>query len=130
MNLLRIGCAALALTVLPAAASAQAQGPAMAATPVNAPGPAAAPKPGVRTLKLTNSGGGITAIYAAPAGSSDMSDDLLGSQTAGSGRTVTLKVNDDKAACVFDLQFLMSDGKLVTRKAVDLCQTQAYTFTP
>ena len=94
-----------------------------------APGPAAAAGPHV--VRLTNSGrGGIVAIYVSPSGSSDTSDDLLGKQTAGPGKTVTLKIVEPKATCLFDLQFLMSDGSTVYRKAVNLCQTSAYTFSP
>jgi hypothetical protein len=82
-------------------------------------------------LKLTNSGhGGITAIFVAPTGSLDMSDDLLGKQTAGPGKTVNLKIADPKDTCVFDLQFLMNDGSSVVRKGVNLCQTSDYTFSP
>jgi hypothetical protein len=88
-------------------------------------------KPGPHTLKLTNSGkDGITAIFVAKAGSPDASDDLLGKQTASSGKTVMLKVADPGGACVFDIQFLMNDGRLVTRKAVDLCQTSELSFGP
>ncbi len=95
------------------------------------PAPPTSASPGPHLVRLTNSGkGGITAVYVAPPGSLDMSDDLLGKQTAGPGKTVTLKVDDPKAACVFDLQFLMNDGSTVTRKGVNLCQTAAYEFTP
>ena len=107
--------AILALT----GASALAQQPAP-------PGPA-----GPHVVKLTNSGRtAITAVYVSAAGSPDVSDDLLGKQTAGAGKTVTLKVQDPKAACTFDLQFLMNNGDTVTKKAVNLCQTADYTFTP
>ena len=88
-------------------------------------------KAGPHILKLTNGGkGAITAIYVEPAGTRDLSDDLLGKQTANAGKTVTLKVDDPKGDCVFDIQFLMSDGTTVTRKAVDLCQTGELAFTP
>ena len=96
------------------------------------PAPAAAPPAsGLHVVKLTNSGKtGITAVYVAPAGSPDLSDDLLGKQTADAGKTVTLRVRDPKAACSFDLQFLMNNGDTVTKKAVNLCETAAYAFTP
>ncbi len=95
------------------------------------PAQAAAGSSDLHVIKLTNSGKtGITAVYVAPAGSPDLSDDLLGKQTAGAGKTVTLKVKDPKAACTFDLQFLMNNGDTVTKKAVNLCQTPDYAFTP
>ncbi len=100
-------------------------------SPAWAQGPAAGPAPGDRVLKLTNSSrSAISAVYASPAGSLDATDDLLGKQVAAVGKTVTLKVQDPKAACLFDLQFLMSNGDTITRKAVDLCKTADYTFTP
>ena len=96
--------------------------------PAAAPAP---PKPADHLLKLTNAGsGGITAIYVAKAGSDNSSDDLLGKQTAGPGKTVVLKVKDPGGDCVFDIQFLMNDGSTVTKKAVNLCQTSNLSFTP
>ncbi len=87
--------------------------------------------PGDHVLKLTNQGRqAVTAIYYARQGTRDWSDDLLGSQTAGPGRTVTLKIKDPGGVCVFDLQFLMSDGANVNKKAVNVCEPPAYSFTP
>lgn len=88
------------------------------------------PPGGVHLIKLTNaSNAPISAVAVAPAGSQDFSDDLLGKQVAGAGRTVSLKVKDPTNTCVFDVQFLMDDGSTVTRKAVNLCQSDVYTFS-
>ena len=115
-----IGLAAGAAAALLLAGTARAQ----AAAP-------AAPTPGDRVVKLTNSAKtSISAVYVAPAGSVDASDDLLGKQVAGPGKTVTLKVKDPKASCVFDIQFLMNNGDIITKKAVNLCQSSDVTFTP
>jgi hypothetical protein len=103
---------------------------AAAQTPAPAPAPAPAPLPGDHVLKLTNTGKGvISAVFVAPTGSQNFTDDLLGAQVAGVGRTVRIKVKDPTGTCVFDVQFLMDDGKLETRTAVNLCQTDAYTFS-
>jgi hypothetical protein len=125
MNQASILVVAAAMGALATAVQAQTpSAPAAAAA-------AAASASGPHLLKLTNSGhGGITAIYVAPAGSLDMSDDLLGKQTAAPGKTVSLKIADPKATCVFDLQFLMNDGSTALRKGVNVCQTSDYTFTP
>ena len=94
-----------------------------------APG-APPPAAGVHTLALTNSGGTVvSAVYAAPTGSLDFSDDLLGNQVASVGKTVRVKVKDPAGTCVFDFQFLMADGGTATRKAVNVCQSDAYTLT-
>ena len=115
----RLVCVALVGGAMSASASAQP-----------APGAPPAPAPGVHTLALTNSGGVVvSAVYAAPAGSLDFSDDLLGSQVASVGKTVHVKVQDPKATCVFDVQFLMADGTTVTRKAINVCQAESYTLT-
>jgi len=42
---------------------------------------------------------------------------------------VRIKVKDPTGTCVFDVQFLMDDGALVTRTAVNVCQMDAYTFS-
>lgn len=113
--------AAVGAAVLWAAASAGAQ-PAASSAP-------AAP-PAEHVLKLTNTAKtAISAVYVAPKGSQDFSDDLLGRQVAGAGRTVTLKVKDPMGSCVFDFQFLMDDGALVTRSGVNLCQTSELSFS-
>ncbi len=105
-------------------AAAQTSSPPPAATPV-------ASRPGDHVLRLTNGGHvAVTAVYYAPQGSLDWSDDLLGSQTAGAGRTVTVKIKDPQGVCVFDLQFLMSDGSTANRKAVNVCDPSDYSFTP
>jgi hypothetical protein len=115
----------LAGLLAPAAALAQAQPAAPSGTPP------AAPLGGDHVLRFTNGGkGGITAIYVAKSGTTDVSDDLLGKQTAGVGKTVVLKVKDPSGDCVFDIQFLMNDGSTITRKAVNLCQTSQLTLTP
>ena len=103
---------------------------ALGAAAQTAPAPAPAAPPGDHELRLTNGGkGAISAIYVAPTGSQNFSDDLLGKQVAGVGRTVRLKIKDPAGTCVFDVQFLMDDGALVTRTAVNVCQSDAYTFS-
>ncbi len=97
--------------------------------------PAAAPAAGVshagdHPLAVTNSGGVVvSALYVAPSGSLDFSDDLLGKQVASVGKTVRVKVKDPAGACVFDVQFLMADGTTATRKGVNVCESATYTFT-
>ena len=96
------------------------------------PAPGASPPPaGVdHTLAVTNSGGAVvSAIFVAQSGSLDFSDDLLGKQVASVGKTVRVKVKDPAGGCVFDVQFLMADGAIVTRKGVNVCQTESYTLT-
>jgi len=92
--------------------------------------PAPPAPPGDHMLTLINSGGAVvTAIYVAPSGSLDFSDDLLGKQVASVGKTVHVKVKDPAGACLFDVQFLMTDGTVITRKGVNVCQSDTYTFT-
>ena len=106
-----------AVTALAGAASAQ-------------PAPPKAPAPGDHALAVTNSGGSVvSAVYVAPSGSLDFSDDLLGKQVASVGKTVHVKVKDPAGSCVFDVQFLLADGTTVTRKGVNICQIESYTFT-
>jgi hypothetical protein len=119
----------IAIAVLAGAVAALGQADAQPAPASSAP--PAPPKAGDHVLRLTNAGGGgITAIYVVKTGTHDESDDLLGKQTAGPGKTVVLKVKDPGGDCVFDLQFLMNDGATVTKKAVNLCQTTEMSFTP
>lgn len=85
---------------------------------------------GAHALSVTNSGGAVvSAVYVAPSGSLDFSDDLLGKQVASVGKTVHVVVKDPGGTCVFDVQFLLADGTVVTRKDVNVCQNASYTFT-
>ncbi len=97
-----------------------------------APSPSPGPPPGGdHVVRFTNGAKtAITAIYVAPSGSKDMSDDLLGKQTANAGKTVTLKIRDPQGGCVFDIQLLMTNGDTVDRKGVNVCQSTEYAFTP
>ncbi len=111
------------LTVVLASAAAGAASAQPASSPQN-------PPPGDHSLALTNSAGGVvSAVYVAPSGSPDFSDDLLGKQVAGIGKTVHVRVKDPSGVCVFDVQFLMADGVTVVRKGVNLCQAASYTLT-
>lgn len=115
------------LVLAPAAVSAE---PAPAASSPPAATPAAFTG-GDHVIKVTNGGkSAISAIYVAPAGTNNVSDDLLGSQTAGAGKTVTIKVKDPKAECVYDVQFLLADSRMVTQKGVNLCQSSALSVAP
>lgn len=115
--------AALALAVNAAAQTGRATN-ASVVVPVAA-------KTGPHLVKLTNAGKAtISAVYVAAPGSLDWSDDLLGKQVAGAGKTVTLNIKDPAGACVFDLQFLMNSGDAVEKKAVNVCDQPDYTFTP
>jgi len=117
--------AAVLAALVSSAAAVGARAQSTAAGPPS-PTPAA-----VHLVKLTNAAKEpVSAVYVAPAGTLDLSDDLLGKQTAGPGRTVTLKVKDPKGVCVFDLEVLMSSGDDVTKKGVNLCTSDSYTFTP
>jgi hypothetical protein len=112
----------IGLAVMAVAGAALAQ-PAHVAPP--GPPPAAD-----HSLAVMNSGGAVvSAVYVAPSGSLDFSDDLLGKQVASVGKTVHVKVKDPGGSCVFDVQFLMADGTTVTKKAVNVCQSDSYTFT-
>lgn len=86
--------------------------------------------PPAHVVKLLNADTmAVTAVYASPAGKNAWGDDLLGSQTADAGKTVTLGFKEMPAeACSQDLQMLMNDGKTVTKTAIDVCTTADYRF--
>lgn len=124
MNIRNVVRAAVLAILASSAAAVAARAQTDAAT-------SAQSRAGVHVLKLTNTANdAIQAVYAAPSGTLDLSNDLLGRQTAGPGRTVTLKINDPKGVCVFDLEVLMNKGDDITKKAVNVCSGETYTFTP
>jgi hypothetical protein len=114
----------LAIVAIAMAASS----PAWAAA-ARRPAPPAAPPP-AHVVKLLNADTmAVTAVYASPAGKNAWGDDLLGSQTAAAGKTVSLGFGAMPAElCSQDLQLLMNDGKTVTKTAIDVCATADYRF--
>lgn len=113
--------------ILAATAGALALGLSLAPAAAQAAGGGARPY----TVKLVNSDSqSITSIYASAPGKNDWGDDLLGKQSAGAGKTVTLTFkNVGPDACMQDLQMLMNDGKVVEKGKVDVCNTPEYRFS-
>jgi hypothetical protein len=112
------------LAMAAAMAAGFGSGPALAAAARPAPPPA-------HVVKLLNADTmAVTAVYASPTGKNDWGDDLLGSQTAAAGRTVTLGFKEMPAElCKQDLQLLMNDGKTVTKEGLDVCTLADYRFS-
>jgi hypothetical protein len=126
---LAAGSALVALVTLHVCGSSLA---APARRPAAAPPatPAGPPPPGAHMVKLTNGEAqAVTAVYASAPGKNDWCDDLLGKQTAGPGKTVSLMfMAPTPDTCVQDLQMLMNDGKVVQKAAVNVCETADYQF--
>ncbi len=121
-------CFVLAFAAAGLILAGSAHAGARAAAPA-APAPPAPLGPGERSFALVNTDKtGITSVYAAKTGSEDWTDDLLGKQTAGPGKSVTLRFKGAESQCAYDLQVLMNDGKPVQKSNIDLCQTQTYQF--
>ena len=118
--------AVVSLAMTPIVAIAATKPVAAAAKP-----PAGPPEPtgSSHTLTLTNGDpAAISSIYAAITGTENWTDDLLGKQMAGAGKTVTLKIAGPPEQCRYDLQLLMNDGKAVQKNGLDVCASPTYQF--
>ena len=98
------GLAALSLALPPVATVAAVK---------SADPPAAPAGPGSSSLLTNADKAAITSIYVAQTGTENWTDDLLGKQTAGAGKTVSLRISGPPEQCRYDLQVLMNDGKSV-----------------
>ena len=116
-----VGLAAFVLAQPPTAAFAAKAKP--GAEPADAGGPG-------RVLTLVNGDvTAITSIYVAQTGTQNWTEDLLGKQTAGAGKTVTLKIAGPPEQCRYDLQALMNDGKAVQKNDLNVCDAPTYQFS-
>jgi P pilus assembly chaperone PapD len=92
-------------------ATAQAQTP--ASDPASDP---------AKAVQVANSGKRpIVALYTAPPGSHDWSDDMLGKGTLKPGKTMKLTLKAKPAECKIDVSALLDNGNTMTRSNVDLC---------
>ena len=85
----------------------------------------------LRTLSATDPVTGWTMLrfYASDSRKSSWEEDILGSSVLGNGRSVTINVDDGSGACVYDFKAEFTNGQVLTRMNVNVCQIADYYYT-
>jgi hypothetical protein len=78
-----------------------------------------------KAVQVANSGKRpIVAVYTAPPGSHDWSDDMLGKGTLKPGKTMKLTLKAKPAECRVDISALLDNGDTMTKPNVDMCAAE------
>lgn len=68
-------------------------------------------------------------FYASDARSTSWEEDILGSDTLASGRSWTVNIDDGSGACVYDFRAEFTNGEVLTRGGINVCQIADYYYT-
>ncbi|HRO32463.1 MAG TPA: hypothetical protein PLQ03_03540 [Brevundimonas sp.] len=83
-----------------------------------------------RRVRIHNqTGWTMLRFYASDSRKSSWEEDILGSSVLGNGRSVTINVDDGSGACVYDFKAEFTNGQVLTRMNVNVCQIADYYYT-
>ncbi len=135
-QLILVGAAAALLTACGSGEDAQAPTPDAAASDAAAPAAdAAAPAAGEEgvaevAFKLENATPYVlTHLYISPAESNSWNRDILGDQTAPSGATIDVSIDDGVESCMYDFRAQFSNGQHMDVRGVNVCEFEGKTLT-
>jgi len=83
-----------------------------------------------RRVRIHNqTGWTMLRFYASDARSSSWEEDILGSDTLASGRSWTVNIDDGSGACVYDFRAEFTNGEVLTRSGINVCEVADYYYT-
>jgi hypothetical protein len=71
----------------------------------------------------------IVQFYASNVGQNDWEEDILGSDMLRPGQAVTVNIDDGSGYCKYDFKAVFSDGDVLIRHNIDVCQVSVYRYT-
>ena len=71
----------------------------------------------------------IVQFYASNIGENDWEEDILGTEMLRPGAAVTVNVDDGTGYCKYDFKAVFSDGDVLIRRGIDVCQVSVYRYT-
>lgn len=121
VTLAAVTLAAFALGVAPAA-PAQAETPAV--TKVQS-------RDGYnRRVRIHNqTGWTMLRFYASDVRATSWEEDILGRGTLAAGRSVSINIDDGSGACLYDFRAEFTNGQVLVRNRVNVCQVADYYYT-
>ena len=77
----------------------------------------------------TQTGWTMLRFYASDSRKSDWEEDILGDSVLNNGRSVTVNIDDGSGACVYDFRAEFTNGQVLTRMNINVCQIADYYYT-
>ncbi len=69
-------------------------------------------------------------FYSTNSGAKRWGSDVMGASTLPSGRSMRLNFANAKGYCNFDFRAVFTDGTILQRANVNVCETSDYYYTP
>lgn len=82
-----------------------------------------------RVLIINETGVTMTHFYASSSGQSNWEEDILGRDVLASGASVRINIDDGSGACVYDFRARFSDGDVLNRFRINVCEITEYRYT-
>ena len=130
--MIRLKSAALCAAAVATALGAMAFAPAPAAAPADSKiAVIEVSRDGYnRRVRIHNqTGWTMLRFYASDSRKSDWEEDILGDSVLASGRSVTINIDDGSGACVYDFKAEFTNGQVLTRMNINVCQIADYYYT-
>ncbi|OGN49237.1 MAG: hypothetical protein A2352_12095, partial [Caulobacterales bacterium RIFOXYB1_FULL_67_16] len=68
-------------------------------------------------------------FYASDTRTDDWEEDILGVDVLESGQDVEINIDDGSGACLYDFKAEFTNGQVLTRRRINVCQISEYTYT-
>jgi hypothetical protein len=81
-----------------------------------------------RVRVVNNTSQTMVKLQASNIGTNSWEEDILGSGVLGSGRSITVNLDDRSGYCVFDLKATFRSGATAIRRRVNICQVGVWTI--
>jgi hypothetical protein len=83
-----------------------------------------------RRVRIHNqTGWTMLRFYASDSRKTSWEEDILGSDVLGSGRSLMINIDDGSGACVYDFRAEFTNGQVLERNNVNVCQIADYYYT-
>lgn len=124
-----IARAALIVAALGTASAAAAE-PVVAADRTAASAPAQSRDGLNRRVRIhNNTGWTMLRFYASDSRVTDWEEDMLGRGTLAAGNSIMMNIDDGSGACLYDFKAEFTNGQVLTRYNVNVCQIADYYYT-
>jgi hypothetical protein len=68
-------------------------------------------------------------FYASDARTDSWEEDILGRDTLDTGRNWTVNIDDGSGACIYDFRAEFTNGQVLERRGINVCQIADYYYT-
>lgn len=122
--------AALIVAALGTASVATAAEPTFAVERTAAPAPMQSRDGMNRRVRIhNNTGWTMLRFYASDSRVDSWEEDMLGRGTLAAGNSIMMNIDDGRGACVYDFKAEFTNGQVLTRFNVNVCQIADYYYT-